>query len=125
MAAQHSQGIQTLLEAEKEAAKIVQQARQYRVQRLKDARTEANKEIEEYRKSKDAEFKDFESSHAGTTSNAQSAVDKETDVKLETITNAYDENKEQVVKKLLDRVVLVKPELHRNLKKVGGGAEAQ
>jgi len=27
----------------------VQQARQYRVQKLKDARTEAGKEIEEYR----------------------------------------------------------------------------
>jgi len=67
-AAQQTQGIQTLLEAEKDAAKIVQQARQCsswfrsfpahngemrsvdRVQRLKDARSEAQKEIEEYNK---------------------------------------------------------------------------
>jgi hypothetical protein len=33
-----------------------------RVQRLKDARTEAAKEIEEYKKSKEAEFKAFEQS---------------------------------------------------------------
>jgi len=118
MAAQHSQGIQTLLEAEKEAAKIVQQARQYRVQKLKDARTEAAKEIEAYKATKAQEFNSFESSHAGTTSSAQTAVDRETDVKLKAITDSYNQNKDSVVQKLLDRVVLVKPELHRNLKKV-------
>ncbi|ESK96438.1 vacuolar atp synthase subunit [Moniliophthora roreri MCA 2997] len=115
---QQSQGIQTLLEAEKEAAKIVQQARQYRVQRLKDARAEASKEIEEYKKAKEDEFKSFEASRAGTTSNAQAAIDKETEIKLNSITESYNKNKDAVVKKLLDRVVLVKPELHRNLKKV-------
>ncbi|KAI0050977.1 V-type ATPase, partial [Auriscalpium vulgare] len=118
MAAQQSQGIQTLLEAEKEAAKVVQAARTYRVQRLKDARTEAQKEIDEYKKAKEAEFKAFESTHTGTTASAQSAVDKETGEKLKVITDAYQSHKDAVVKKLLDRVVLVKPELHRNLKKL-------
>jgi len=118
MAARNSQGIQTLLEAEKEAAKIVQQARQYRVQKLKDARTQATKEIEEFKKAKEQEFKTFESSRAGTTSTAQTAVDKDTEIKLQAITDSYNKNKDQVVKKLLDRVVLVKPELHRNLKKL-------
>ncbi|EIM86714.1 V-type ATPase [Stereum hirsutum FP-91666 SS1] len=119
MAAQHSQGIQTLLEAEKEAAKVVAQARQYRVQRLKDARSEASKEIEEYRKAKEAEFKAFEESHAGTTQTAQSAVDAETDEKLKEVEGQFESNKDAVVKKLLDRVVLVTPQLHRNLKKLG------
>ncbi|TFY68493.1 hypothetical protein EVJ58_g963 [Rhodofomes roseus] len=96
MSAQQSQSIQTLLEAEKEAAKTVQQARQYRVQKLKDARAQAAKEIEVYKRQKEDEFKAFEASE---------------------ITDAYNKNKDQVVKKLLDRVVLVKPELHRNLKK--------
>ncbi|KAL0576455.1 hypothetical protein V5O48_005530 [Marasmius crinis-equi] len=118
MSAQQSQGIQTLLEAENEAAKIVQQARQYRVQKLKDARTEASKEIEEYKKTKETEFKEFEASRAGTTSNAQAAIDKDTEVKIDAISESYNKNKDVVVKKLLDRVVLVKPELHRNLKKV-------
>ncbi|KIY52780.1 V-type ATPase [Fistulina hepatica ATCC 64428] len=117
MSAQQSQGIQTLLEAEKEAAKIVQHARQYRIQRLKDARFEADKEIEAYKKSKEAEFKAYEASHAGATSEVQAAVDRETEVKLANIAASYEANKEKVVKKLMDRVVLVKPELHRNLKK--------
>ncbi|KAL4073025.1 H+-ATPase G subunit-domain-containing protein [Scleroderma yunnanense] len=125
MAAHPSQGIQTLLEAEKEAAKIVQQARQYRVQRLKDARSEATKEIEEYRRVKEAEFKAFEASHAGNISNAQAAIDRETELKLQSITAAFESNKDDVVRKLLDRVVLIKPELHRNLKKAAKGAEEQ
>ena len=45
-------------------------------------------------------------------------MDKETEVKRKEITEAYNASKDKVVKKLLDRVVLVKPELHRNLKKV-------
>ncbi|RDB23326.1 putative V-type proton ATPase subunit G [Hypsizygus marmoreus] len=118
MAAQQSQGIQTLLESEKEAAKIVQQARQYRVQRLKDARAEATKEIEQFKQAKEQEFKAFEASHAGTTSTAQTAIDKETEVKLQKITDSYVKAKDAVVAKLLDRVVLVHPELHRNLRKV-------
>ncbi|KIJ55691.1 hypothetical protein M422DRAFT_24235 [Sphaerobolus stellatus SS14] len=119
MATQHTQGIQTLLEAEKEASKVVQQARQYRVQRLKDARSEATKEVEKYKQQKDEDFKAFESKHAGSTENLQTQVDKETDVKLKAIREQYESRKEDVVQKLLDRVVLVQPELHRNLKKVG------
>ncbi|KAI0766932.1 H+-ATPase G subunit-domain-containing protein [Trametes elegans] len=118
MAGQQSQSIQTLLEAEKEAAKVVQQARQYRVQRLKDARSEAAKEIEEYKKSKEAEFKAFEASHAGNTQAVQAAIDRETEVKQQEIREQYNSHKDTVVKKLLDRVVLVNPELHRNLSKV-------
>ncbi|KAJ7583305.1 H+-ATPase G subunit-domain-containing protein [Mycena floridula] len=117
MAAQQSQGIQTLLEAEKEAAKIVQQAREYRVKKLRDARTEATKEIEEYKKAKEGEFKAFETSHAGTTSSAQVSIDRETETKLSSISKSYTGNKDAVVKKLLERVVQVKPELHRNLQK--------
>lgn len=79
--ASQSQSIQTLLEAEKEAQKVVQQARQCmdgsplvihhsehssgcadRTQRLKDARSEATKEIEAYKAQKEHEFKAYEKS---------------------------------------------------------------
>lgn len=48
----------------------------------------------------------------------QAAIDRETEIKLQAITKSYDEHKDAVVKKLLDRVVLVAPTLHRNLQKV-------
>jgi len=118
MAAQQSQGIQTLLEAEKEASKIVQQARQYRVQKLKDARTEASKEIEAYKQAKEQEFRAFEASHAGTTSTTQQALDKDTDVKLKEIDAVFKRKKDDVVTSLFARATLVHPELHRNLKKM-------
>lgn len=53
--------IQTLLEAEKDAQAIVEKARTYRTQRLKDARSEAAKEVEAYKKKKEEEFKEYES----------------------------------------------------------------
>ncbi|KAG9008992.1 H(+)-transporting V1 sector ATPase subunit G [Tulasnella sp. JGI-2019a] len=114
---QNSQGIQTLLEAEKEAAKVVQEARQYRIQKLKDARAQAEKEIEKYRIAKDQEFKKYEAEHAGKTQVSQSAVDKETEVALAKITSSFETNKEKVVDKLMDRVTLITLELHRNLQK--------
>lgn len=104
-----------------------------RVKRLKDARTEADEEIEAYRKAKEQEFSAFQSSvslfgsplhslsvpfqHAGSTQDAQSHIDKDTEVKLGQITDAYNTHKDDVLRKLLDRVVLVQPELHRNLRK--------
>lgn len=84
---------------------------------MKDARSEATREIEEYRRVKEDEFKAFEASHAGNISNVQVAVEKETDVKLQSISEVFETQKDQVLRKLLDRVVLIKPELHRNLKK--------
>jgi V-type H+-transporting ATPase subunit G len=53
-------GIQTLLEAEKEASKIVQKAKLYRTQRLKDARLDAQQEIEKMKQKKQEEFKAYE-----------------------------------------------------------------
>jgi len=117
MAAQQSQGIQTLLEAEKEASKIVQQARQYRIQRLKDAGTEANKEIKAYEEAKKQEFSAFEASHAGTTSTTQLALDKDTDIRLQEIDAVFKNKKDDVINSLLASATLVLPELHRNLKK--------
>ncbi|KAG9715239.1 hypothetical protein KCU59_g19929, partial [Aureobasidium melanogenum] len=63
MSAQNSAGIQTLLDAEREAQKIVQQGKLYRTKRVKDARSEAQKEIDEYRNKKEEEFKQFSTQH--------------------------------------------------------------
>lgn len=99
---------------------------------------EATKEIEAYKAQKEREIKAYEASvrtilsawhngfhtdprgmqHAGNTQSVQATVDKETDAKLAAISQQFDKNKGAVVKKLLDRVTLVQPELHRNLKKL-------
>lgn len=108
-----------------------------RTQKLKDARSEAQKDIDAYRAQKEEEFKAFEgkvdsimfqplsnsrflipSQDAGATKTKQSAIDKETDEKLIVLKESYQVNKDAVVKRLLDRVLLVKTELHPNMKKL-------
>ncbi|KAJ3343158.1 H(+)-transporting V1 sector ATPase subunit G [Gonapodya sp. JEL0774] len=109
-----SAGIQTLLEAEKEAAKIVAKARQYRIQRLKDARTEATKEIESLKSLKASDFAAFERTFSGDSDVSVSAVTRETDARLVEVQKLFERNKQQVLDKLLEEVVAVKPKVHTN-----------
>ncbi|GAA6001021.1 H(+)-transporting V1 sector ATPase subunit G [Rhodotorula paludigena] len=113
--AANSQGIATLLDAEKEASQIVAKAREYRSQRLKDARGEASKEIEALRAKKDQEFKDFEQQHSGDSSSSADEVSKTTQETLSRIEASFEASRAQVLDDLLERVVQVKPALHRNL----------
>ncbi|SGZ17873.1 BQ5605_C020g09149 [Microbotryum silenes-dioicae] len=116
MAAQNSQGISALLDSEKEAAAIVQKAREYRTQRIKDARGEASKEIEALKKKADDEFSQFEQQHSGDSSTSQTQVDEYTSDQLGKIASSFDQNKGKVVDDLLQRVVEVNPSLHKNYK---------
>ncbi|KAL7276442.1 hypothetical protein RUND412_000581 [Rhizina undulata] len=114
MSAQNSAGIQTLLEAEKEAQKTVQRARAYRTQKVKDARAEAQKEIEQYKKQKEAEFKKFEAEHSGVNAKAEEEAAKEVEETLVRIKAIGDEKTPAVVEDLLKATVDVKPQPHRN-----------
>ncbi|ORX77695.1 V-type ATPase [Anaeromyces robustus] len=116
MSTTNSQGIQTLIDAETEASTIVQNARQYRVKRLKDARAEAAKEIEELKNQKNAEFAEFEKTHSGSNDENAAKANLETEQKLREIENDYNNNKEKVVSKLVEVVLNVKPTIHTNYK---------
>ncbi|ORX58985.1 G subunit of V-type ATPase [Hesseltinella vesiculosa] len=118
MATSSSQGINTLLEAEREAAKIVQKAKQHRIQRLKDARSEAAKEIEQLKSEKNAEFQNFVAQHSGESDQSLTKVDKETEEKIEEIRAAYAKNKDNAVEKLLEAVTMVDVTPHINATKV-------
>ncbi|OAV92648.1 V-type ATPase, G subunit [Puccinia triticina 1-1 BBBD Race 1] len=116
MSAQQSQGIQALLDAEKEAARIVEKAREYRSQKLKDARGEAAKEIEALKAKREQEFNEFQQQHSGNTDSQQKVLEEETKQKIEVIKSEFNKNKAQVVSDLLSKVTDVQPELHRNYK---------
>ncbi|KAI4135030.1 MAG: hypothetical protein LQ347_001011 [Umbilicaria vellea] len=108
MSAQNSAGIQTLLDAEREAQKIVQKDR---TKRVKDARSEAQKEIEDYRKQKEEEFKKFESEHSSGNQKAEEDASKDAEVKLEEIKTAGGNSGDKIVEDLLKVVMDVKPEV--------------
>ncbi|KAF9584987.1 H(+)-transporting V1 sector ATPase subunit G [Lunasporangiospora selenospora] len=114
MAASNTAGIQRLLEAEKEASRIVQKARQYRVQRLKEARAEASKEIEDLKASKNDAFKNFEQEHAGSSDQISHRVEVETEQKRVEIEAAFAKNRGAVLAKLLETVYSVEPKIHPN-----------
>ncbi|CCF43322.1 V-type ATPase [Colletotrichum higginsianum] len=109
MSAQNSAGIQTLLDAEREASKIVQKAREFRTKRVKEARDEAKKEIEAYRNSKEEEFKKFESEHSHGNKAAEDEANKEAEGKIKEIKDAGKKSQDKVVADLLKAVFEVKP----------------
>merc|ERR1712054_288726 len=110
MAAQNSAGIQTLLDAEREAQKIVQKAREYRTKRVKDARSEAQKEIEDYRKQKDEEFQKFEKEHSSGTKAAEEQAEKDTQKELDNIKEIGNKQGGKVVDDLVKAVMDVHPQ---------------
>ncbi|KAF2450719.1 vacuolar ATPase-like protein [Karstenula rhodostoma CBS 690.94] len=110
MSAQNSAGIQTLLDAEREAQKIVQQAREYRTKRVKDARSEAQKEIEEYRKEKEDEFQKFEKEHSSGNQKAEDDAKKDTDGKVKEIDGIGKKSGSKVVEQLIEVASNAKPE---------------
>ncbi|KAI8878258.1 G subunit of V-type ATPase [Backusella circina FSU 941] len=114
MSTSNSQGINTLLDAEREAAKIVQKAKQYRVQRLKDARSEAAKDIEELKAQKNTEYQNFVAQHSGESDQSLGQVDQETDAKISEIRAAASDKKEVAVELMLKSIINVVTEPHIN-----------
>ncbi|KAF6802178.1 V-type ATPase [Colletotrichum musicola] len=106
MSAQNSAGIQTLLDAEREASKIVQKVR---TKRVKEARDEAKKEIEAYRTSKEDEFKKFESEHTRGNKQAEDEANREAESKIREIKTAGKKGQDKVITDLLKAVFDVKP----------------
>ncbi|KAH0388855.1 hypothetical protein E4T50_01554 [Aureobasidium sp. EXF-12298] len=115
MSAQNSAGIQTLLDAEREAQKIVQQGKLYRTKRVKDARSEAQKEIDEYRNKKEEEFKQFSTQHTSGNEQAEKDATKDTDEKLKEIKSIGDKEGPTVIENLLRAVTDVKPQVPEKL----------
>ncbi|KAL2753967.1 hypothetical protein ACRALDRAFT_1062945, partial [Sodiomyces alcalophilus JCM 7366] len=109
MSAQNSAGIQTLLDAEREASKIVQKAREFRTKRVREARDEAKKEIEDYRKAKEEEFRKFEAQHSAGNKQAEDEANKEAEIRIKEIRAAGEKSQEKVTNDLLKAVFDVKP----------------
>lgn len=109
-----SSGIQALLKTEKEAAEIVNEARKYRTNRLKSARTDAQTEIDEYKRQKEEELKTYESKHAGLNEKLEKDADKQVQGELESIRAHFKDKKDAAVKLLIDAVNNPTLELHAN-----------
>ncbi len=105
--------IATLLEAEKEASKIVQQSRQYRNDRLKSARVEAQKEIEDLRKQKQTEFDNFVNSIQGDAAYGQK-LEQSTAVEIKELNGFFENNCSKAAERLLQVVTDAEVKMHPN-----------
>jgi V-type H+-transporting ATPase subunit G len=85
-----------------------------RVQRLKDARAEAAKEIDAIKAQKQAEFAASQQNDVGSVDASVAKVTQETEQDLVKITQEYASHKAAVIKKLLDQVTTVEPKMHPN-----------
>ncbi|KAI9900097.1 hypothetical protein N3K66_004359 [Trichothecium roseum] len=109
MSAQNSSGIQTLLDAERDASKIVQKAREFRTKRVREARDEAKQEIADYKAAKEDEFKKFEAEHSQGNQQAEDEANKEAEQQIITIKEAGKKSQANVIKGLLSAVLEPKP----------------
>jgi len=104
---QSEEGIARLLQAEKEAQKIVTAARTERKERLKQAKKEAKVEVDAYLEEKTESFKRFRDASMEGTTQQQQALKGETEKKIHQIEQAIEQNKVEVVSLLLDLVIKV------------------
>lgn len=97
-----------LLDAEREASKIVHKAREYRTKSVKEARDEA-KEIDAYRSQKESEDKKCEAEHTQGNKQAEGEADEEADAKIRETEEAGKKYQDKIVKDLLAAVFEVDP----------------
>ncbi|KAJ3167759.1 H(+)-transporting V1 sector ATPase subunit G [Geranomyces variabilis] len=88
-----------------------------RTQRLKDARSEAQKDIEALKAAKNKEFADYEKQYAGSSDDTVAKANASTEEELKGVNVLYAKNKQQVIEKLLGGIVNVQPKIHPNAKK--------
>lgn len=99
--------IQTLLEAEEQAKIAIDAARKQRDIRLKQAATEADSEIAQYRVAKDAEYKSQLKKFVGSTGAVSEQIAADAKKSIEKTVCAAQANKSTVVAMLVEYVLRV------------------
>ncbi|XP_054834256.1 V-type proton ATPase subunit G 2 isoform X2 [Eublepharis macularius] len=118
--ASQTQGIQQLLQAEKRAAEKVAEARKRepripgKARRLKQAKEEAQAEIEQYRLEREREFQHKQQAALGSQGNLSAEVEAQTRKKLQAMQGGQARGKDRVLRQLLTHVWDVQPQLHLN-----------
>ncbi|XP_063156229.1 V-type proton ATPase subunit G 3 [Candoia aspera] len=109
-----SQGIQQLLQAEKRAKDKLEEAKKRKGKRLKQAKEEATAEIDHYRLQREKDFRWKQSKIMGSQDNLSTKVDEETAAKIQSLTNNYRKNIENMLGHLLGKVYEINPDIHPN-----------
>mmetsp|Transcript_10194 Transcript_10194/g.30700 ORF Transcript_10194/g.30700 Transcript_10194/m.30700 type:complete len:118 (+) Transcript_10194:228-581(+) len=101
-------GIQKLLAAEKEAQEIVAKARKAKSDRLKQAKAEAEKEIEAYKQDRENAYQQKQSANTSNAGDTSKRLEEESKKAEADIKAGVSKNKQQVLDTLLNHVTAVK-----------------
>ncbi|KAM9007085.1 V-type proton ATPase subunit G 3 [Neopsephotus bourkii] len=111
-----SQGIQQLLQAEKRAKDKLEEAKKRKGKRLKQAKEEAIAEIDHYRLQREKEFRNKQTTVMGSQGNLSAKIEEQTTENIRNLTSSYHKNMESMMKKLLNTICDINPELHPNFR---------
>ena len=112
--ASQTQGIQQLLTAEKRAAEKVSEARKRKNRRLKQAKEEAQAEIEKYKAERETIFKSNESKFAGSKGDVAAQIDADAKARIAAMDSSVSANKAAVLNGLIEDVCNIEPKVHKN-----------
>ncbi|KAL4576579.1 hypothetical protein LXL04_012675 [Taraxacum kok-saghyz] len=101
-------GIQQLLVAEQEARQIVNTARTAKLNRLKQAKNEADEEVAKYRAHMEKEFQKTISESSGFSGSNVKRLDEETVTKIDQLKKQAAKVSPEVVKMLMNHVTSIK-----------------
>merc|ERR1712196_207741 len=100
-------GIKELLQAEKDAAQIVGDAKGKRQETMKRAKDDAQKEIAEYKAKREAEFKAYESKHSSGGSSSSEKLAQHPKEAIADLQKEAESNRGKVVDLLVKYVTTV------------------
>merc|ERR1711998_462865 len=101
-------GIKELLQAEKEAGIIVAEAKKRRQEKMKQAKEDANRDIEEYRLTREREFQAYKDQHSTGGSQSSEALATQTQAAVGDLEREANSNRAKVVEMLVNYVTTVK-----------------
>jgi ATP synthase subunit G len=107
--------VKDLLDAEKKASKILDDARKKKASKMKKAKDEAQLEIESTRKECEDNLKARVKSQSVNQDKSVVEFDKKLKTEVTFLTSAYQKNNIQALEFLLTVLNDIKPELHENL----------
>lgn len=81
---------------------------------MKQAKEEAQDEIEKYRQEREKQFREFEAKHMGSKEDVAARIEADTKIKTEEMNQTVSMHKDSFVHTILELVYDIKAELHKN-----------
>uniref|UniRef100_A0A8D1DXL4 V-type proton ATPase subunit G n=1 Tax=Sus scrofa TaxID=9823 RepID=A0A8D1DXL4_PIG len=108
------QGIQQLLQAEKQAAEKVSEVHKQKNQRLKQAKAAAQAQTEQYHPQREKDFEAKEAAALGSHGNCSTEVEKDTQDKVTILQIYFRQNTYEVLDNVLAFICDIQREIHEN-----------